>query len=100
MILFEGYRKKRFRSIVQIKGVVRTVLGEEVFYSLYEVRRADARRYAINVSRGKESSSCYFGTERLAAIEIFYVIVEGAVTPCSLKYIAEDFSGRRAKMLK
>ena len=100
MIFFERYRKNRFRSIVQIKGEVRIILGKEVFYRLYEVRRSGARRYAINVSGGGESSAYYFGTEKLAAVEMFDVIVAGLVTPCSLKYVAEDFSGGRAKMLK
>jgi hypothetical protein len=100
MILFKQCRKNRYRRIVRIKGEVRSVLGKEVTYGFYEVRGAGGVRYAVSVSSGVESSAYYFGTERLAAEEMFDVIVEGLVTPCSLKYIAEDFSGGRAKMLK
>ena len=32
MIFFERYRKNRFRSIVQIKGEVRIILGKEVLH--------------------------------------------------------------------
>lgn len=100
MFLFGDPRKRKFRSSVQIKGEVRTVLGKDVFYRLYEVRRAGFKSYAINISAAGESQTCSFGTDKRAAVEMFVLIVEGTVTPCSLKYIAEDFRGGRAKMLK
>ena len=100
MIFFKQHRKSRRRSIVRIRNEVRVVLGKEVTYGFYEVRGAGGVRYAVGVSCGAEKSAYYFGAVRLAAEEMFDVIVEGLVTPCSLKYIAEDFSGGRAKMLK
>ena len=56
MLIYEEMRKSGFTSIVQIKGDVRTVLGKDVFYRFYEVRRAGFRTYAINVSCGLESA--------------------------------------------
>lgn len=100
MIFFKKCRKSRHRSIARIRSEVRIVLGKEVRYGFYEVRGAGGVRYAVSVSCGVENSAYYFGAERLAAAEMFDVIVAGLVTPCSLKYIAEDFSGGRAKMLK
>lgn len=92
MFVSEEVRKNGFRSIVQIKGDVRSVLGEEVFYRLYEVRRAGMKSYAINVACGVDNEIFSFGTNRIAAVEIYRKIVEYTVTPCTLKDIADDFS--------
>ncbi len=100
MLFCSGERKSRFKTFVQIRGDVRQILGKDVFYRLYEVHRAGFKSYAINISGCGENKTYSFGMDKKAAIEIFDVIVDGAVTPCSLKYIAEDFGGGRAKMLK
>ena len=93
MLIYEEMRKSGFTSIVQIKGDVRTVLGKDVFYRFYEVRRAGFRTYAINVSCGLESEMYSFGSDRAAAAAIYEQIVEGTLTPCTLKDVAEDFNG-------
>ena len=84
--------KGGMRTIVQIRGDIKTVLGEEVFYRLYEIRRGAFKSYAINVSCGSENEMYTFGNERRSAIETYQTIVEGEVTPCTLCDIAHDFN--------
>ena len=95
MKLFEFTKSNECRSIIQIKGDVNSVLGEDVYYRLYEVRRGAIKTYAINICCGPESEICSFGSDRAAVFAIYRKIVRGAVTPSTLKEIAEDFFTER-----
>lgn len=88
--------KSKLRG-VQLKGDAIHVLDNEIYYKLYVIRRGGARLYAINVTAGKESSTCCFGKDRQSAMDIYSTIVENSVTPCTLCDIAEDFSKRAKK---
>ena len=91
MIFTDISNRNGFKSIVQIRGDVRCVLGEEVYYRLYEIKRAGIRSYAINVSCKTENEIYSFGCDRVAVIELYSKIVKYSVTPCTLKDIAEDY---------
>ncbi len=80
---------------VQIRGDMVSVLGDEIYYRLYALSRPGKRIYAINVTSGKETSTCCFGKDRNAALAIYDKIVEHSVTPCTLCYISEDFNKRK-----
>lgn len=99
MKLFDLAIREDCRSIVQIKGDLRCVLGEDVYYRLYEIRRGPVKTYAINVSCGRESEIFSFGSDRLEVLTIYRKIVRGAVTPTTLKDIAEDYL-REKRMLR
>ena len=83
--------KRKWHSKVQIKGEVKTILGEDVYYRLYEMKCPCIKRYFINISKGRESVTCDFGKDKNAAADAFKKIVEFTVTPCTLKYVSEDF---------
>ncbi len=91
MKLFDFTKNNECRSIIQIKGDIRSVQGEDVYYRLYEVRKGAIKSYAINICCGPESEICSFGTDRAAVFAIYRKIVRGAVTPTTLKEIAEDY---------
>lgn len=77
---------------IQIQGDVQCILGEEVYYRLYQVKCPCVKRYFINVSNGKESATCDFGKDKNAATVAYKKIVAFSVTPCTLRYIADDFN--------
>ena len=76
--------KADYRGLVQIRGKVQCILGNDAYYRLYEVRRAGIRSYAINVSYG-----------RSAACGIFEKVVEGFVTPATLRDVLADWENER-----
>ncbi len=76
----------------QLRGDVLNILGDEIYYRLYYVRRGGCRRYIINITSGKESASCSFGRDKTEAVCAYEEIVKNTVTPCTLRDIAEDFA--------
>lgn len=85
------------RIVSQQRGDILNILGEEIYYRLYVIRRAGKRRYAINITCGKECATCDFGRDRQQATEIYEMIVRNTVTPCALRDIAEDFAKQKAR---
>lgn len=87
--------KADYRGLVQIRGKVQCILGNDAYYRLYEVRRAGIRSYAINVSYGKDNVYCMLGYGRAAACGIFEKVVEGFVTPATLRDVLADWENER-----
>ncbi len=56
----------------------------------YTLSRSDAE-YIIDVFYGEESASRSLGGEVTRAEEIFFRILRGRVTPCTLGYIFDEF---------
>ncbi len=76
----------------QLRGDVLNILGEEIYYRLYAIRRGTCCCYSVNITSGKESSTCSFGKDKGEAFRIYDKIVSNTVTPCSLRDIADDFN--------
>ena len=83
---------KTVRRGIQLRGDIINIIGDEIYYRLYLIRRAGIRFYAINITSAKESVSRTFGRDKRKAYEIYEKIVRNTVTPCSLADIAEDFA--------
>ncbi len=83
------------RSMVQIRGRVQCILGNDAYYRLYEVRRAGLRSYAVNVSYGRDSMFCRLGGSKAAACGLFDKIVDGFVTPATLCDVIADWECAR-----
>ncbi len=79
----------------QIKSDMLNILGEEIYYRLFEICRGGMCSYAVNVACGEESSTCDFGGDRERATDIYGKIVQNTVTPCTLCDIANDFNKRK-----
>lgn len=84
-------KRSNYRRVQLEKDII-NISGDEIYYRLFWVRSSGARYYAINVTRGKESSSCRFGNDKSSAYAIYNKIVKNTVTPCTLCDIAEDFA--------
>jgi len=78
-------------KVFKIKETCGEVLGNKVYYRLYCVRRIDRCYYMINVAYCNENSSWCFGKNKQAALRMYNKIVKNSVTPCTLKYIAQDY---------
>lgn len=88
-------KKILVRGAVGIRRNTAKVLGREVKYRLYVLKRPCACFYGIEVSDGKEMRSRLFGKEKNAVLDIYKRIVASAVTPCTLDDIADDFAAER-----
>lgn len=77
-----------------IRKNYKDVLGSKVYYRLYRIHRIESCFYLINVTYCNESCSWHFGKNKLDAFKMFNKIVKNSVTPCTLKYIAQDFSSK------
>ncbi len=49
-------------------------------------------RFGINVEMGAETAGGYLGNNLTRAWNLYTTIVKGAVTPCSLSDVLEDFT--------
>ncbi len=67
-----------------------SVLGADVNYRLYQMRRRGEVAYQIYAGYGRERVYCCAGGERNMAESIFAAVVKGSVTPCTLACIVED----------
>ncbi len=85
----------RSKIKMQLRGDILNILGEEIYYRLYKVKCGGKGGYAINITSGKESSTCFFGCNRFRAADIYEKIVRNTVTPCALRDIAEDFAKQK-----
>ena len=83
--------KTNFRKVQRREDII-NILGDEICYRLYPVRRSGIRLYAINITSGKDSVSRTFGRDKRRANEMYEKIVRNTVTPCSLADIADDFA--------
>lgn len=81
--------------LVQIRGRVQCILGNDAYYRLYEVRRAGLKTYAVNVSYGRDSEFCRLGGNRASACEIFDRLADGSVTPTTLCDVVSDWKRER-----
>lgn len=90
-------KKLIFRAAELIRRDRAKVLGREVRYKLYALKRPCACFYVIEVGDGKERYARCFGKEKNAAIDIYKKIVRCAATPCTLDDIADDFAEAQRK---
>jgi hypothetical protein len=77
---------------IMIREDTVNISGARMKYRLFHVRSARERTYKISVTGMGESSTYRFGSDRRKAYGIYGRIVRGAVTPCTLADIAEDFA--------
>lgn len=84
-------KKLIFRGVIQMRGDSRKVLGREIKYKLYAIRRP-CTCYAIEVISGNERRVRCFGKNKHAALDIYRKIIDCSVTPCTLDDIADDFT--------
>ena len=71
-------------------GSVSAPAAGEVCYRLLMIGRGTSRVFAVSVSLGSEREIAFFGRDGSAALAAFRKIAAGCVTPCTLRYIAED----------
>ncbi len=67
-----------------------SVLGADVNYRLYQMRRRGDLTYQLYAGYGRERVYCCAGGDRSIAESIFAAVVKGSVTPCTLACIVED----------
>lgn len=84
-------KKLKLHGAIQMRGGSRNLLGREVKYKLYAIRRP-CTCYAIEVVSGNERCVRCFGKDKHAVLDIYKKIVACSVTPCTLDDIADDFA--------
>lgn len=75
-------------SLIERSAVVN---GENIIYRFYCVDFDSDVIYAIMVKCGTDCEICLASREANKAEELFWLVVSGNVTPCTLSDIAEDF---------
>ncbi len=77
------------------------VLSDRVRYSLYCIAQHDRVLYQLCAIYGEETAECFLLCEREAAVEAFFAVLRGKVTPCSLVFIVKDMieEGERKVLL-
>ena len=75
-----------------IQTDTKTVCGIELTYRLIAVQKAKGARFLIVVNSREEQAGAEIGHELFRAMELYRIIVDGSVTPCTLSDILEDFA--------
>ena len=91
MEIYTELKNPDFKSITQLKNDFRYESGYEINYRLYEIRIGERVNFVVDVTLGCENRSCYFGSDLDSAEQMYRLIVDGSVTPCTLLDVAEDF---------
>lgn len=91
MEIYTELKNPDFKSITQLKNDFRYESGYEINYRLYEIRIGERVNFVVDVTLGRENRSCYFGSDLDSAEQMYRLIVDGSVTPCTLLDVAEDF---------
>ena len=71
------------------KGYARIIESKAV-YELYRVRCEGRIVYYLRCAYGKESVGCYVFCDRSEADRLFFALLRGRVTPCSMRYIVDE----------
>lgn len=66
------------------------VLGQKVRYRMYRVTLSGERMYLLRVSYDGEAAECLIGCDRQTAVHVFFSLLCGRVTPCSMPYIVKE----------
>lgn len=66
------------------------VLGQMVRYRMYRVKLNEERLYLLRVIYDGEAAECLIGCDRQKAVHVFFSLLRGRVTPCSMPYIVKE----------
>lgn len=71
------------------KGYAR-IIDQKAVYELYGVRYEGRILYYLRCAYGKEAVGCYVFCNRAEAERLFFALLRGRVTPCSMRYIVDE----------
>lgn len=80
------------KGISEIMSACTEIEGMRMEYTLLSLGLGFRPVYAIEIKDRNESRISFFGIDKKRAVSIFELIVNNAVTPCTLEDIAEDMS--------
>ena len=66
--------------------------GIAIHYGLYMMKLSRSKKYFILAECDAESELCVVGENKDKAIELYALVRENMVTPCTLKDVCEDFN--------
>jgi hypothetical protein len=78
------------KGISEIMCACAEIEGMSVEYTLLSLGCGFRPVYAIEIKDRNESRISFFGIDKKRAVSIFELVVNNAVTPCTLEDIAED----------
>ena len=71
------------------KGYAR-IIDQKAVYELYGIRHEGRILYYLRCVYGKEAVGCYVFCGRAEADRLFFALLRGRVTPCSMRYIVDE----------
>jgi len=80
------------KGISEIMSACNEIEGMRTEYTLLSLGLGFRPVYAIEIKDRNESKISFFGVDRKRAVSLFELIVNNAVTPCTLEDIAEDMA--------
>lgn len=72
-----------------LKGATR-VLDTCAHYRLYRVQPHGETLYQLGITYARETAECFVRCDRRTATRIFFSLLRGKVTPCSMIYIVSE----------
>ncbi len=81
------------KADAQICSAVYKVGSIEVKAILFVISEGVTMRYGICLEHGEERQTCALGTDLLGARKLFFDVVFGGVTACTLQDVVEDRMG-------
>lgn len=76
------------RRLLQ-RGYAR-IIDRKAAYELYEVRYEGRVLYYLSCAYDGEAVGCYVFCNRAEAERLFFALLRGRVTPCSMRYIVDE----------
>lgn len=71
------------------KGYAR-IIDQKAVYELYGVRHEGRVLYYLSCSYDRETVGCYVLCGKAEAERLFFALLRGRVTPCSMRYIVDE----------
>ncbi|MBQ9079942.1 MAG: hypothetical protein IJY27_02610 [Clostridia bacterium] len=88
-----GVMKKHFTHVrgrrLLLEGSAR-VLAQKVRYKMYYVEADGEKMYQLCSVYGHDRAECFVSCDRATADKIFFSLLRGRVTPCSMVYIVSE----------